>query len=113
MATDSDDCTHALDKFSGALDRRDASTSVQAAVTNEDLLHRTLYLRQRYGARKAERILQRLEPFLTSLQSFSEVVKVFLQASPAIVTLLWGSVFFVLEVTSSPRYLFCHKATTK
>ncbi|KAL9077564.1 MAG: hypothetical protein Q9157_003316 [Trypethelium eluteriae] len=95
---------------------------VEATVMSEDLLHRALHLRQRYGNRKAERILQRLLPFFTSLQSFSEVVKVFLQASPAIVTLLWGSLAsryakgleHIFEIFDSidcnlPRFCFYYK----
>ena len=95
MSSDNDECVNMLEKFLRA-NQCDVSRFQPEFI--EDLLHRSLYLRQRYGDRKAERIRRRMEPFLTSLQSFSEVIKVFLQASPAFVTLLWGSVFFVLEV---------------
>ena len=95
MSSENDECVIILEKF---LEANQCNVSGFQPEVIEDLFHRSIYLRQCYGERKADRILQRVEPFLTSLQSFSEVIKVFLQASPTLVTLLWGSVFFVLEV---------------
>ena len=99
MTTICDDHINALDRFLGPLEQHD-DHGIHDLVTSGDLLRRTFELRQRYRDRTAERVLERLTPFITSLQSFSEVLDVFLQASPAPVTLLWGSVFFVLEVCS-------------
>ncbi|KAF2804621.1 uncharacterized protein BDZ99DRAFT_397743 [Mytilinidion resinicola] len=69
----------------------------------ESLLERTKLLQSRYSGRPIIRALERAQPFLNTIQSFSEVVKVFLQSDPGIFALVWGSIWFVLEVSPCSR----------
>ncbi|KAF2494841.1 hypothetical protein BU16DRAFT_618820 [Lophium mytilinum] len=66
----------------------------------DSLLERTEVLRSRYSSRPIIRALNRAQPFLDTIQSFSEVVKVFLQFDPGIFALIWGSICFVLELSA-------------
>jgi len=69
------------------------------------LLDKTRSLRERYNERGTTRAFDRINRFLSTINTFSEVVKVFLQADPRVFALIWGSVSFVLEVWRSPATL--------
>jgi len=69
------------------------------------LVGKTRSLRERYNERRITRALDRINRFLSTVNTFSDVVKVFLQADPRVFALIWGSVSFVLEVWRSPASL--------
>lgn len=75
---------------------------------HEGLLQRTRDLRQRYQKNGINERLNRLNPFLAKLKSFSDVVHIYIQANPHILALVWGSVSFILEVCE--QVSFCYRS---
>jgi hypothetical protein len=87
----------ALERYLASLRPREI-LKIEAVTSQQSLLERAKELQKRYGERRITRRLEQVNPFLTTLHSFSEVVKVFLQSDPTVSALVWGSICFVLEV---------------
>ena len=78
---------------------------IEAVTSLQLLLKRAKELQKRYSEQRIMRRLEQVNPFLTTLHSFSEVVKVFLQSDPTVSALVWGSICIVLEVGAMFRTL--------
>ena len=87
----------ALERYLASLKPKEIR-KIEAVTSQQSLLERAKELQKRYGERRITRRLEQVNPFLTTLHSFSEVVKVFLQSNPTVSALVWGSICFVLEV---------------
>jgi folylpolyglutamate synthase/dihydropteroate synthase len=80
---------------------------IEAVTSQQSLLEQAKELQKRYGERRITRRLEQVNPFLKTLHSFSEVVKIFLQSDPTVSALVWGSIYFVLEVGVMFQTLLC------
>ena len=66
--------------------------------SKSELLTETWHLQTRYGERRASRSLERIYPFLAGIESFSEVINVFVSSDPKIAAIVWGSLCFIFKV---------------
>jgi len=87
----------ALERYLASLKPKEIQ-KIEAVTSQQLLLERVKELQKRYGERRITRRLEQVNPFLKTLHSFSEIVKIFLQSNPTISALVWGSIYFVLEV---------------
>jgi hypothetical protein len=88
----------ALDSLEQELDKADLKTIKQTKDFNS--LQKSLAAaKKQYKDRLIPRLLDRIDPFLNRLKSFSGVLDTFSQ-SDSTFTLLWGSLKLVLEVTA-------------
>jgi hypothetical protein len=70
-----------------------------ASISSKDqLLTETRHLQIRYSERRSSRSLERIYPFLADVESFSEVIAVFVSSDPKITAIVWGSICFILKV---------------
>lgn len=65
----------------------------------DDLLSEVKTLDSKYRTRIVSRLLRRCDPFFLELGRFTAVVNIFVQSNPAVSALVWGSVYFVLDVS--------------
>jgi hypothetical protein len=72
--------------------------SIRSITTQSELLNTTKEYRRRYNSRGFAKLLDRVNPFLAQLHSFSDIIKTYVSSDPKFATLVWGSVTFVLEV---------------
>lgn len=94
----------ALERYLASLKPKEIQ-KIEAVTSQQSLLERAKELQKRYGERRITRRLEQVDPFLKTLHSFSEVVKIFLQSNPTVSALVWGSIYFVLEVGVMSRAL--------
>jgi hypothetical protein len=72
--------------------------SIRSITTQSELLNITKEYRKRYNSRGFAKLLDRVNPFLAQLHSFSHIIKTYVSSDPKFAALVWGSVTFVLEV---------------
>jgi len=72
--------------------------SIRSITTQSELLNTTKEYRRRYNSRGFAKILDRVNPFLAQLHSFSDITRTYVSSDPKFSALAWGSVTFVLEV---------------
>ncbi len=80
---------------------------VRCITTQNELLSTTMEYRRRYNSAGLAKQLDRVNPFLAQIHSFSDIVKTYASAGSKITAVVWGSVAFVLEVV----YLFQYVET--
>lgn len=72
--------------------------SIRSITTQSELLNTTKEYRRRYSSGGFAKFLDRVNPFLAQLNSFSNIIKIFVSSDPNFAALVWGSVALVLEV---------------
>jgi hypothetical protein len=87
----------ALGRYRASLKPKEIQ-KIEAVTSHQSLLERAKELQKRYSERRITQRLEQVNPFFKTLHSFSEVVKIFLQSDPTVSALVWGSIYFVLEV---------------
>ena len=87
--------------YSEYLGRLQPDVAAKIGSTNSDLslIGGVDRLCKRYKERRTVHNLRRLEPFLCSIRSFTQVISTFTQHDAQISVLVWGSISFVLEVS--------------
>ncbi|KAF2171407.1 hypothetical protein M409DRAFT_50853 [Zasmidium cellare ATCC 36951] len=83
---------------------REKLKQVKSINSEHSFLELSRKLKDRYATHEVTQLVQRVSPFLTRLHSFSEVIRTFINANPEIASLVWGSVFLVLEVRIAYPY---------
>lgn len=79
---------------------------IKSVSTKEALLDEAERLNRKYHSRKSARSLTRIHPVIAQIESFSAVIKTFIQADPGVTALVWGSIFFIIELaTRHSKYL--------
>jgi hypothetical protein len=72
--------------------------SIRSITTQSELVNTTKEYRRRYNSSGLVKHLNRVNPFLAQLNSFSDIIKTHVSSDPKFAALVWGSVAFVLEV---------------
>jgi hypothetical protein len=85
-----------LESLSPAQRRR-----IRGITTKEMLLETTKEYYEKYKQGGLPAQLERINPFLAQLSSFSHVVRTFVSSNPAVSGLIWGSVSFIIELCQS------------
>jgi hypothetical protein len=87
----------AVDQFLGSLDESDRR-NLSSVSSVDDLLQHVESLHVSYQKARLTRILDRLRPVLRWLQSYNDCVRIYLEAAPKPLLILWGSLSLVIEV---------------
>ena len=89
----------ALERFQDSLpqDQRDQFRAI-GTPTVSDVVSLTAEVNKKDSSRKSRDWAQRTRGILESVQQYSAVVDTFVQANPAIPSLVWGSIKFVILV---------------
>ena len=78
----------------------DDAVKIISICSDQSLVHEVSDLCRRYTEHGLARRLEPLQPFTSSIRSFTRVISTFTQHDPQISLLVWGSISFVLEVSS-------------
>jgi hypothetical protein len=65
----------------------------------EELIGKASKLNAKYRKSKLALFLERINPFLAQLRSFSRIINTLIQSHPEIAALVWGSVSLILEAS--------------
>lgn len=90
----------ALDQYADSLEVHDRRR-IRATPSLEALLSEIGELQAQYARKTWARIFERLIPAMQWLSGFNHCIQTFTQAAPKAFVLLWGSLSFILEVSTS------------
>jgi hypothetical protein len=65
----------------------------------EELIGKASKMNVKYRKHGLVLFLERINPFLTQLRSFSQIINSLIQSHPEIAALVWGSVSLILEAS--------------
>lgn len=88
----------ALQTFESSFSRAEYE-KLQAVGSFDVLLAEVNLLSDRYRRRAIPKLLRRLSPMLQRLQFFSNCISIFIQSKPEVASLIWGSIYLVLQVS--------------
>jgi hypothetical protein len=71
---------------------------VTEVTSLEELIEKASKMNATYRKHGLVLFLERTNPFLGQLRSFSQIINTLIQSHPEIAALVWGSVFLILEV---------------
>lgn len=74
---------------------------IRGITTRGKLLETTKEHYEKYKQGGLAAQLEKINPFLAQLHSFSHVIGTFVSSNPAISGLIWGSISFIIEVCQS------------
>lgn len=69
-----------------------------AVGNSEQLLQEVSNLNITYRKRLIPRVLSRLDPFFQQLKLFGQTITILIQSNPRITSVIWGSIYALLEV---------------
>ncbi|KAK6343723.1 hypothetical protein TWF730_011312 [Orbilia blumenaviensis] len=93
--------TAALVNFQSQLDPTDQVTLSQTSQPDVAAVTEFAATFNNRSNLKRKRLGDKIQPFLLFIQSFSDVVGVYIQSEPKVAALVWGSVKFVLQIASN------------
>jgi hypothetical protein len=93
----------ALNTFLGSLEDSERR-KVASVGTLDDLLRRVETLRASYAKSRLVKTLNRLHPVLLWFESYNNCVKIFLEAAPDPLVVLWGSLALMVEVCTGVAF---------
>ena len=64
-----------------------------------DLEHAIRAIEKKQSARKSIRNINKIRPFIASLEQYASVIEVFVTTKPEILALLWGPIKLCLQVS--------------
>lgn len=75
---------------------------IESVTDLKTLKGRAQTLQRRYANGRTAHYLNRINPFLGQIRSFSRIINTIVQSHPEVAALVWGSLAFVLEVSRCP-----------
>lgn len=75
--------------------------SVSKTTSIDDIYAFTAQLQHDQGKRRGLRGLRKISPYLDRLKQYAGVIEVFMQAKPEILTLIWGPIKLLLQMSDN------------
>ena len=79
---------------------------VTEVTSLEELIGKASKMNVKYRKHWLALFLERVNPFLTQLRSFSQVINTLIQSHPEIAALVWGSVSLILEASHTDGHSY-------
>jgi hypothetical protein len=79
---------------------------VTEVTSLEELIGKARKLNAKYRKHRLASFLERINPFLAQLRSFSQIINALVQSHPEIAALVWGSVSLILEASHTDGHSY-------
>jgi hypothetical protein len=79
---------------------------VTEVTSLEELIGKASKMNMKYRKHRLVLFLERINPFLAQLRSFSQIINSLVQSHPEIAALVWGSVSLILEASHADGHSY-------